>query len=130
MIFLLIFGVILLVIAVILLFVVWSGFRREESTPTSRRPTSNEVVFFNRLVNVMIGGKSFGTMMQLSLPGDEPEVWQIDLSAPNVSSSDRHITRQHIGPRSEIEEWVREQVQLLAANYEMQFVHESSSVGA
>lgn len=125
----LIVGIVLLLVAVAFAVLALRGGKQKSPAPV-RRPASNEVVFFSRIVNVMIGGKSFGTMTQMSLPGDEPEVWQIDLAAPNTTPSDRHIVRQHIGTRAEAEDWVRENVKVLAMNYEAQFVHESSTVGA
>ena len=127
----LIVGIFFLIAAVVLIVLALDGQSPNwKKAKAPSRPASNAVVFFNRLVTVMVGGKSFGTMTQMSLPGDEPEVWQIDLCAPNSSASDRHIVRQHIGSRAEAEEWVSEQVKILALNYEATFVHESSTVGA
>lgn len=124
-------GIFFLLAAVVLVILaVRSEPKREKAPKAPSRPASTEVVFFNRVVNIMVGGKSFGTLTQLSLPGDTPEVWNVDAAPPGSSAADLHYTRQIVGTRAEAEEWARSVVQDLAARYETTFVHESSTVGA
>ena len=80
-------------------------------------PGSNEVVFFETTVHIMAGGRAYGTLTRFSLPGDDPEAWDVQLHDAD-GILDVVEQRQGFTSRADAEAWALPLAQRLREHYD------------